>query len=56
MSDTSSRGRHVIALVDVSSMYVSCERVFQPKLQDRPVVVRFVTLDAERALQLATRH
>ncbi|MBS0661289.1 MAG: hypothetical protein JSR82_23995 [Verrucomicrobia bacterium] len=39
MSDNSSRGRQVIALVDVSSMYVSCERVFQPTLQDRPVVV-----------------
>lgn len=39
MSDTTSHGRDVIALVDVSSMYVSCERVFQPELQDRPVVV-----------------
>src|SRR6476660_6956925 len=39
MSEGSSHGRQVIALVDVSSMYVSCERVFQPKLQDRPVVV-----------------
>ena len=39
MSDHSARGRQVIALVDVSSMYVSCERVFQPTLQDRSVVV-----------------
>ena len=39
MSDRTSGGRQVIALVDVSSMYVSCERVFQPELQDRPVVV-----------------
>ncbi len=39
MSDNGSRSRDVIALVDVSSMYVSCERVFQPKLRDRPVVV-----------------
>lgn len=39
MSDSSFRVRQVIALVDVSSMYVSCERVFQPELQDRPVVV-----------------
>lgn len=28
-----------IALVDVNSFYVSCERVFDPKLRDRPVVV-----------------
>jgi DNA polymerase V len=31
--------RQVIALVDVCSMYVSCERVFQPELVGRPVVV-----------------
>lgn len=28
-----------IALVDVRSMYVSCERVFQPELNGKPVVV-----------------
>lgn len=28
-----------IALVDVNNFYVSCERVFNPKLRDRPVVV-----------------
>lgn len=27
------------ALVDVNNFYVSCERVFNPKLRDRPVVV-----------------
>ncbi|WP_432239887.1 Y-family DNA polymerase [Herbaspirillum robiniae] len=27
------------ALVDVNNFYVSCERVFDPKLRDRPVVV-----------------
>ena len=27
------------ALVDVNNMYVSCERVFQPSLIGRPVVV-----------------
>ena len=27
------------ALVDGNNFYVSCERVFQPKLEDRPVVV-----------------
>ena len=30
---------HTIALVDVNNFYVSCERVFNPKLRDRPVVV-----------------
>lgn len=29
----------VIALVDVNNFYVSCERVFNPKLHGRPVVV-----------------
>lgn len=29
----------VIALVDVNNFYVSCERVFNPKLRNRPVVV-----------------
>lgn len=28
-----------IALVDVNNFYVSCERVFNPKLKDKPVVV-----------------
>jgi DNA polymerase V len=28
-----------IALVDVNNFYVSCERVFNPKLRERPVVV-----------------
>ncbi|WP_348983151.1 hypothetical protein [Herbaspirillum sp. ST 5-3] len=27
------------ALVDVNNMYVSCERVFNPRLENRPVVV-----------------
>jgi DNA polymerase V len=27
------------ALVDGNNFYVSCERVFNPKLEDRPVVV-----------------
>ncbi len=29
----------MIALVDVNNFYVSCERVFAPKLKNRPVVV-----------------
>jgi DNA polymerase V len=28
-----------MALVDVNNFYVSCERVFNPKLRGRPVVV-----------------
>ena len=27
------------ALIDGNNFYVSCERVFQPKLEGRPVVV-----------------
>ena len=28
-----------VALVDCNNFYVSCERVFQPELRDKPVVV-----------------
>ena len=28
-----------IALIDVNNFYVSCERVFNPKLANKPVVV-----------------
>ena len=28
-----------IALIDCNNFYVSCERLFQPKLEDKPVVV-----------------
>lgn len=31
--------RPIFALVDVNNMYVSCERAFNPRLRDRPVVV-----------------
>ena len=31
--------QHAIALVDVNNFYVSCERVFNPQLEGRPVVV-----------------
>ncbi|MFK0085451.1 Y-family DNA polymerase [Glutamicibacter sp. NPDC090743] len=36
--DPSQRGEY-IAHVDVNSFYVSCERVFDPKLEARPVIV-----------------
>ena len=29
----------MIALVDCNNFYVSCERVFQPKLENKPIVV-----------------
>ena len=29
----------MIALVDVNNFYVSCERLFNPKLLNKPVVV-----------------
>jgi len=31
--------RHVFALIDCASFYVSCERVFQAALHSRPTVV-----------------
>jgi hypothetical protein len=36
---TAVGGRNMFALVDVNNMYVSCERVFRPSLNGRPVVV-----------------
>lgn len=39
-TDANSRGvTEYIAHVDVNSFYVSCERVFDPKLENRPVIV-----------------
>lgn len=35
----STRSKSVFALVDGNNFYVSCERVFNPALEDRPVVV-----------------
>jgi len=29
----------VLALIDMNNFYVSCERVFQPALEGRPVIV-----------------
>ena len=31
--------QRIFALIDVNNCYVSCERVFNPKLEKRPVVV-----------------
>ena len=31
--------QRIFALIDVNNCYVSCERVFNPKLEYRPVVV-----------------
>jgi DNA polymerase V len=28
-----------IALIDVNNFYVSCERVFDPSIKDKPVIV-----------------
>jgi len=28
-----------IALIDVNNFYVSCERVFNPKLEGKPIIV-----------------
>ena len=36
MADSASRA---IALIDVNNFYVSCERVFNPKLEGKPVIV-----------------
>ena len=35
----SPRKRFVFALADCNNFYVSCERVFQPHLENKPVVV-----------------
>lgn len=38
-AESATRGGEYIALVDVNNFYVSCERVFDPALRHRPVVV-----------------
>ena len=38
MSYTNS-SRKKVALIDCNSFYVSCERLFNPKIQNAPVVV-----------------
>lgn len=37
--DPPTRRGEYIAHVDANSFYVSCERVFDPKLEDRPAIV-----------------
>lgn len=39
MSSTKHTNPALLALVDCNNFYVSCERVFNPKLESRPVVV-----------------
>lgn len=41
----SSERKRMIALVDCESFYASCERVFDPSLYGRPVVLACVRLD-----------
>lgn len=36
---TDKQSKRAIALIDVNNFYVSCERVFNPKLRSKPVVV-----------------
>ncbi|SFU69847.1 DNA polymerase V [Nitrosospira multiformis] len=38
MENPSAKGQ-LFALVDVNNFYVSCERVFNPALENRPVIV-----------------
>ena len=39
MSEASGVGGRSVAIVDANNFYVSCERVFNPALEGRPVVV-----------------
>ena len=39
MSYTNSNKKNKIALIDCNSFYVSCERLFNPKINNKPVVV-----------------
>ena len=39
MSYTNSSKKNKVALIDCNSFYVSCERLFNPKLNNKPVVV-----------------
>ena len=39
MSYTNSNKKNKVALIDCNSFYVSCERLFNPKINNKPVVV-----------------
>ncbi len=39
MSYTSNSKKNKVALIDCNSFYVSCERLFNPKIKNKPVVV-----------------
>ena len=39
MSYTNSSKKNKVALIDCNSFYVSCERLFNPKIEKKPVVV-----------------
>ena len=39
MSYTSNSKKNKVALIDCNSFYVSCERLFNPKISNKPVVV-----------------
>ena len=39
MSYTNSSKKKKVALIDCNSFYVSCERLFNPKIKNKPVVV-----------------
>jgi DNA polymerase V len=39
MSYTNSSKKNKVALIDCNSFYVSCERLFNPKIKNKPVVV-----------------
>ena len=39
MSYTNNSKKNKVALIDCNSFYVSCERLFNPKINDKPVVV-----------------
>ena len=39
MSSINNSKKNKIALIDCNSFYVSCERLFNPKINNKPVVV-----------------
>ena len=39
MSYTNNNRKNKVALIDCNSFYVSCERLFNPKIENKPVVV-----------------